>query len=198
MNTQEDQKARYKAAAHTAMGNLNQRIDTNTKRMAGAALATAVLPGAMSWVDDQETSILGFLASGALSTAGIAGGGYLGYRNAHVPEDTRDQFIRNEVDKLKAASKVAAKDIGPEAAVEQFARDKQMLLEDIASIDPKRAAVINRELNRIPEIGPILKEMDLGNKSPRDVRGIGRGALTGAALSLIPAYLALRNGEVES
>jgi len=197
MNPSTDAKARYTAAANTAMGNLNQRVDLNSKRMAGAALAAALVPSIGMVVDNQETNLGGFIGSGLLSTAGLGLGGYLGYRNAHIDDAIRDEFIRDEVSRMKNASKVAAKEIGPQAAVEQFARDKQALLADLDPIDAKRAAVINNELREFPEVGPILAEMDLGNKTPRDVRGITKGALIGALASMVPAYLALRNGEVE-
>ena len=191
------QQARYRANADTALGNLNQKIGLNTKRMAGAAFAGAVLPGTLALIDNQESDFLGNALSGSLSVAGIGAGGYLGYKNAHVAEDAKDDFLKAEIKNLKDKSKAAAKIIGPQAAVEQFAREKQALLEDLAPIDPKRAAIINRELGRIPELGMILKDMDLGNKAPRDVRGIAKGALIGALASIAPAYLALRGGEIE-
>ena len=191
-------QARYQAAADTALGNLNQRIGLNTKRMAGGAIAAGLAPGLLSYIDDQDTNLAGFTGSGVLTVAGIGAGGYLGYRHSHVNEALRDELIRSEIDKLKAKSKQAAKQIGPQEAVEQFARNKQALLEDLSPIDAQRAPIINRELGKIPEVGMILKDMDIGNKTPRDMRGMSRGALLGGLISLIPAYLALRNGEIES
>ena len=197
MDPKADAQARYKAHAETAMGNLNQKIGVNTKRMAGAAVLAGLIPGIGMMVDDQDTNLGGYIGSGLMSTAGIGLGGYLGYKNAHVNDADKEQFIKSEVSRMKNASKVAAKDIGPQAAVEQFAREKQAMLEDIDPIDAARAKIINKELRAFPEVGPMLADMDLGNKAPRDIRGISKGALIGALASMVPAYLALRNGDVE-
>ena len=197
MDSTADAKARRAANATTGLGNLNKKIDVNTKRMAGAALAAALLPGVGSWIDDQETNFVGSLASGTIGLGGIAGGGYLGYKNAHIGEGQRNDFISDEIARLKGESKIAAKDIGPQAAVEQFAREKQAMLESIDPIDPKRARDINNVIRGFPEMGPIIAEMDIPNKSPRDIRGISKGALIGALVSMVPAYLALRSGDVE-
>ena len=197
MDQRSDAKARSAANANTGLGNLNKKIDINTKRMAGAAFAAAMLPSVGSWIDDQNTNIMGSLLSGGVGLAAIGGGGYLGYKNAHIGVDQRDDFISNEISRLKGESKIAARDIGPQAAVEQFAREKQLMLQSIDPIDSKRAGSINSFFRSIPEFGPMIADMDLGNKAPRDLRGISRGALTGALASIIPAYLALRNGDVE-
>ena len=140
---------------------------------------------------------MGSVLSGGLAAGAIGAGGYLGYKNAHIHPDQKDDFISNEVSRLKGESKIAARDIGPQAAVEQFAREKQAMLESIDPIDSKRAGSINGFFRSMPEVGPMIADMDLGNKAPRDLRGMSRGALVGALASILPAYLALRNGDVE-
>lgn len=195
MNT--DNSARANAAASTAFGNINRKIDANTKRMAGSALIAGLLPSFAMYGDDQETNLAGFLASGAITSAGLGLGGYYGYKNSHINDADKYEFIRNEISKLKNDSKALARDIGPQAAVEQFARDKQLMLDDIDPIDSKRAVFINKQLESMPDVGPLLAKMDIGNKSPRDIRGMTRGALIGGLASVIPAYLAVRNGDIE-
>ena len=47
------------------------------------------------------------------------------------------------------------------------------------------------------DITEPIAELDLANKTPRQLRGLSRGAAIGAAASAIPAYLLMRGGDSE-
>lgn len=192
--TVDSSKERVKAASATAFGNLRSKTDVNTKRMAGAALAAVLAPSAIGMLDGRDSDFVSDFASGGLSVAATGLGGYLGYQQGTIPADGMDAFIDNELATYKAEAKEIAR-VSPQEGVEHFAAKKQQLLADIAPIDPKRAQALNATLRQMPEFGGMLADLDIANKTPRQVRGLSRGAAIGAVASAIPAYLLMRGEE---
>ena len=190
-------KARTNAVGSTALNNLLSKTDANTKRMAGAALLAGLSPGTISWMDDQETSLMGNTISGLLGVGGIGLGGYLGHRAGTIAPENREQFIRDNIDILKAESKTIGREQDAAAAVQYFADKKRELLNDISPIDAKRALQFNAMAKQFPEFGEMIADLNLLEKTPRQVRNMSRGAALGALATAIPAYLAMRNGPVE-
>lgn len=185
-----DNAERAKAVSNTAFGNLNKKVDKNTKRMAGVALGAMLVPSTIGLFDDNETSFGESAISGGIGLAGVGLGGYMGYKNSTIKPDEMDAFVRDELNKYKTeASIISRKD--PSAGVEHFALRKGQLMEDISAIDPQRAKVFNQTLRKVPDLGEMVADLDLLNKTPRQVRGITRGAMLGALASAIPAYLAM-------
>lgn len=186
------------AAAGTAFTNLKEKTSPETKRMAGVLLAALMLPSVGSAVDNQDEGLSNYLASAALTGAGTIGGGYLGYRQGHLPTDlAKEAYARDAIKDLKAKSQLIAAQEGPAAGVKYFAEAKQQMLQEIEGIDPKRANAFNNAARQIPEFGDIVADLDLLRKTPREVSGMTRGAALGALASALPAYLALRGGEIE-
>ena len=187
------QQQRANAASQTAFENLRNKTDLNTKRMAGVALAAMVAPSLVSMFDGNEDNIMSDLMMGGIGIAGVAGGGYLGYRNVNIKPEDLDAFKRDEISRIKKE----VKDLGktdPAAAVNQFSRMKGEMLDDISPIDPKRAKTFNQELGTI--IGrSAANDADLLNRTPRQLRGVSKGAALGALAAALPAYLASRNSE---
>lgn len=192
--TVDSSKERVKAASATAFGNLRSKTDVNTKRMAGAALLASLGPSVLSWVDGEDSTFVNDLLSASLSVGATGAGGYLGYQQSTIPVDGMDEFIDNKLAIYKAEAKEMAR-TNPQEGVEHFAAKKQQLLADIAPIDPKRAQALNATLRQMPEFGGMLADLDIANKTPRQVRGLSRGAAIGAVASAIPAYLLMRQGE---
>lgn len=187
------QQQRANAASQTAFENLRNKTDLNTKRMAGVALAAMVAPSLVSMFDGNEDNIMSDLMMGGIGTLGVAGGGYLGYRNVNIKPEDLDAFKRDEISRIKKE----VKDLGktdPAAAVSQFSRMKGEMLDDISPIDPTRAKTFNQELSNI--IGRhAANDADLLNRTPRQLRGVSKGAALGALAAALPAYLASRNSE---
>ena len=187
------QQQRANARSQTAFENLRNKTDLNTKRMAGVALAAMVAPSLVSMFDGNEDNIMSDLMMGGIGTAGIAGGGYLGYRNVNIKPEDLDAFKRDEISRIKTE----VRDLGktdPAAAVEQFARMKGEMLDDVSPIDPTRAKAFNQELGNIIGRGPA-NDADLLNRTPRQLRGVSKGVALGALAAALPAYLASRNSE---
>ena len=193
MAVDSNSKERVKAASATAFGNLRSKTDVNTKRMAGAALAAALAPSVVGMVDGRDSNFVSDFIGGGLSVGATGLGGYLGYQQGTIPADGMEAFIDNELATYKAEAKEISK-TNPQAGVEHFAERKQQLLADIAPIDPKRSPALNATLRQMPEFGGMLADLDIANKTPRQLRGLSRGAAIGAAASAIPAYL-LMSGE---
>ena len=184
---------RANARSQTAFQNLRSKTDANTKRMAGVALAAMVAPSVVSMFDGNEDNIMSDLMMGSIGTVGIAGGGYLGYRNVNIKPEDLDAFKRDEISRIKTE----VRDLGktdPAAAVEQFARMKGEMLDDVSPIDPTRAKAFNQELGNIIGRG-AANDADLLNRTPRQLRGVSKGAALGALAAALPAYLASRNSE---
>jgi hypothetical protein len=194
MTVDNSTRERVKAASATAFGNLRSKTDANTKRMAGAALAAVLAPSAIGMVDGRDSDFISDFAGGGLSVAATGLGGYLGYQQGTIPADGMDAFIDNELATYKAEAKEIAR-TSPQEGVEHFAAKKQQLLADIAPIDPKRAQALNATLRQMPEFGGMLADLDIANKSPRQVRGLSKGAAIGAVASALPAYLLMRGEE---
>lgn len=189
--------ARAKATSQTALNNLLDKTDIHTKRMAGMMLLAALAPGTIAMVDDQETSMLGNVVSGLTSTTGLGLGGYIGHRANTVSPEMRDEFIRENIDVFKDESKKIGRSQGASEAVQYFADKKRELLNDISPIDIKRAKAFNSMARQFPEFGEMIADLNILDKTPRQVRGMTRGAGIGALLTAAPAYLALRNGQIE-
>lgn len=192
-----DDKARFRQNSDTGLGIINKKIDIQTKRMAGAALLAVLGPSALALLDDQQSDFGGSAIAGIIGATGLLGGGYIGYRGGVMPEDERDTYIRSEVSQLKKASKELAKKEGVQASVNEFARSKQALIDDISGMAPQYNDLINARLRQIPELGSMAADLNLGNRTPREVKGMTKGALIGALGALVPGYIALRNGPVE-
>ncbi len=188
---------RARATAKTAMGNLNDKVDTHTKRMAGLALAGLLAPGVVDMVDDKNSNFAEDFVGGTIAAGGLGVGGYLGYRQATIPEAEMDNFIANRVAELKKEAQVISKTQGPQAGVEYFAREKANMLDDLGPIDPKRAVAFNNNLRSAGDFGGMAADLDLPNKSPRQLRGMSRGAALGALASALPAYLMLSRRDNE-
>lgn len=186
------------AAAGTAYSNLNEKISPGTKRMAGLALAGILTPTVLSVLDNQEENFGQQMASGILTSVGVGAGGILGYNNGHFKTDAiKEAFVRESVSKLKTESQQVAANEGPAAGIKYFADGKRKLLQDIEAIDPKRAAAFNSSVRQIPELGDMIAGLDLPHKTPREVSRMTAGAALGAIASALPAYLAVRGGEIE-
>lgn len=194
MAVDNNNRERVKAASATAFGNLRSKTDVNTKRMAGAALAAALAPSFVGMVDGRDSDFVSDFVGSGLTVAGTGLGGYLGHQRSTIPESEMDAFIDNELATYKAEAKEIAR-TNPQEGVNHFAERKRQLLADIAPIDPKRAPALNATLRQMPEFGEMLAELDIANKTPRQVRGLSRGAAIGAVASAIPAYLLMRGEE---
>lgn len=192
-----NEQAKWAAEGNTGMELLNRAIGSNTKRMAGAALVATFGPAALALIDDQQTDFVDSLLAGGIGATGLLGGGYIGYRQGVMPEDMRDEYIRSEVAQLKKASREIAKTEGVQASVDKFARGKQAAIEDISGMASKYNNQINSKFRQIPEIGQNIADLNLGNRTPREVRGMARGALIGSLAALVPGYLTMRSGPVE-
>ena len=181
-------KQRAQAQSATAFGNLRDKTDLATKRMAGAALLAAFGPSILTMVDGEENTMVGDILGGGASVAGIGLGGYLGYRDSTIPAEQLDQYKRSQMSEFKKEVKELMK-TNPEKARDKLAALKNTMLNDLEPIDPKRAPALNHMFRSLGEIGEPIADMDLANKTPRQLRGMSKGALIGAAASAIPAYL---------
>lgn len=165
-----NQQARADAQYNMVAERLRERLGPGPNRMAGAAMAATLAPGVVALMDDQETNILGYLASGAIGLGGLGAGMHVGYQQS---QDV-DAYIKAGVADLKKQSVEIAKKEGPAAAAQWFGEAKQQLMN---------------------EVNPIMPQAGL-HRSPREVRSTVRGAMIGSALAAVPAYLAMRNGQV--
>jgi N12 class adenine-specific DNA methylase len=82
----------------------------------------------------------------------------------------------------------------PEAARDKLAALKGAMIDDITPIDPQRAAILNKLLQQSDVTEP-LAELDMLNKTPRQLRGLSRGVAIGALTAAIPAYMMHARGE---
>ena len=191
-------KEKIYAEAKTGFENLKNRVTPDTKRMAGALLAAVLTPSALSLVDDQETSISGGLLSGLIGTAGVGGGGYLGYKSSRLSDEGKDALVKSVLKDLKTKSQEVAAREGAAAGIDYFGKAKADLLEILDPVDPGRSPQFNAVMRReVPEVGDMIADLNLLQRSPREIRGMTRGAALGALAAALPSYLALRSGEVE-
>lgn len=177
------------AQFRTGLGNLNRGTDLATKRMAGAALLAALVPGAMSAVDNQDESSLGEALSGAITLGGVGTGAYMEHRCSQLTEAEKEEMIAQELNELKRKSKDSMKTDGPIAANEQYGENKRKMLADYESIDSN-------------EVRRMLMEratgFDVLGMTPRSARSVARGALMGGLASIPLAYMPLRGGEIDN
>ena len=185
--TPED-SARVRAAFKTGSQNLWNRTDRMTHRMAGGALAAALLPGIMSSVDNQEENLGQQLLSGGITAGGVGIGALIEQSLDHMSPREIQEFIKDEVGELKRKSREDMKTKGPQQANEEFGRAKQKLYEDFEPVDsqPGRREVFRR-----------MTGADLLGQTPRNLRSLSRGALIGGLAALPLAYKVLRGGEIE-
>ena len=193
MQSADTQRAYAQAA--TGYDALRHKLDINTKRMAGAALAAAFAPVIAKSVDDQEDTFLGDFIGGGLLVGGGVGGAY--YGNQGVRVDDKDAFIQSEMSKLKREGKELAQKIGPEAARDYIVQRKNQILQDIEPIAPRQANAFNARARQYP-LGDEVADMDLLRKSPRTIRGSTRGAMLGLLAAALPSYLMMRGGEIDA
>jgi len=191
-------KTAQAAATGTAFSNLKEKTSPATKRMAGALLAAVVTPSVLAAVDNQDEGLSNSIISGGLTLGGTAAGGILGYQSGHFATDSaKEAFVRDTIKDMKVKSQQIAAEAGPAAGVEYFANAKKQLMQSVEGIDPKRANVFNNSMRQFPEFGEMIADLDLLRKTPREVAGMTRGAALGSLAAVLPAYLAMRGGEIE-
>ena len=190
-------KARVNAQGNTGWQNLLSKTDANTKRMAGAALLGILAPSIASKFEGEENSYLNEMLGGGVSLVGTGLGGYLGHKAGTIAPEHREQYIRDNIDILKAESKAIGREQDAAAAVQYFADKKRELLDDISPIDAKRAIEFNHIAKQFTELGEMVAELNILKKTPRQVRGMTRGAALGALATAIPAYLLMEQGSNE-
>tara|TARA_R110002012_G_scaffold50126_2_gene129833 strand:- start:3812 stop:4372 length:561 start_codon:yes stop_codon:yes gene_type:complete len=185
--TPED-SARVRAAFKTGSQNLWNRTDRMTHRMAGGALAAALLPTGLSMVDNQEENLAQVLIAGGLTGGGMAIGQIIEETLDQMSPEEIEEFIQMEVGELKRKSRQDMKTKGVQQANEEFGRAKQKLYEDFEPVDaqPGRREVFRR-----------VTGADLLGKTPRNLRSMTRGALLGGIAAAPLAYGVLRGGEIE-
>ena len=184
------------SVSRAAFDTFSSRLDPNTKRMAGAALAAMMTPGMLSAVDNQEESLLGQFGSGAVTLGGTALGAAVGLDDGRLSDEMKELYIETEIDELKRKSKNIAREKGAQAGAEYFGKAKQKLLESVEPIlNPVQAKNLNYFFAR-HGFGE-LNTLGLGSMTPRELRYMGRGAGLGALASIPLAYQALRGGEIE-
>ena len=172
----------------TGVDNLRKGVDVNTKRMAGAAVVAALLPGLMSMADNQEEGLLGEALSGAITLGGIGGGTYVGHALSQLSDEDKARLIAEEISNLKQESKQVMKTEGPVEANRRLAEGKHRVLNNYEPIDSNRS---RQELFTKATGANIL------GMSPRAVNRTVRGALIGGLASVPLAYASLRGGEIQ-
>lgn len=183
-----DDSARARAAFKTGSQNLWNRTDRMTHRMAGGALAAALLPAGLSMIDNQEENLAQQLIAGGVTGGGIAIGQIIEQTLDQMSPEEIEEFIEMEVGELKRKSKQDMKTKGVQQANDEFGRAKQRLYEDFEPVDsqPGRREVFRK-----------MTGADLLSKTPRNLRSLTRGALLGGIAVAPLAYGVLRGGEIE-
>lgn len=189
-------RQRRDAAGKTAMDSIGRKISPKTKRMAGVALGAALTPSVMMMLDNQEESFMDQLISGAITAGGIGVGGYMGMQGGALGEAETEAYINDGLDQLKTEAKEVAKTKGPAAGVEHYAKGKELLMEYVKPIDPNRSGAFNNYMREIPEFGPMIADLNIPSRTPRQMKHLSRGAMLGALASAPLAYQALRGGEI--
>lgn len=192
---------RLRAAGRTAADKASKGIDDRTKRMAGAAVVAMLAPGVLSAVDNQEENLGQQVLSGAI-TLGAAGlGAEEGLRSATFLTDAdKEEFIAKEMDNLKKEMKQVSKEQGVQAGVEFFAKGKERILRDLEPVLSNAQARNLQGYARMTggsAFEDVVQALKLDSRSPRQLRRGAIGAAIGAGAGLLPAYMALRGGEIE-
>lgn len=186
-------KQRVYAAINASFAEVNENLGDDSKRMAGAALGSLLIPSTLGMLDNQEEDwVSQYLLSPGILGVGTAAGGAIGYNQAHLSDKEKEAYADQALKDLKTKSKARAKEVGPKQAVDEYGYAKATMLDDISPIGPKYGKVFNKATKGIPVVGDI----DLPNRTPREMRGMTRGALIGALASIAPAYAVLRGGEL--
>ena len=188
MDVFEADKARQRAAFRTGAQNLWNRTDRMTHRMAGGALAAALLPASLSMIDNQEENLAQQIIAGSITGGGIALGQIIERSLDQMSPEEVEEFLKMEVNELKRKSKETMKTKGVQSANEEFATAKQRLYQEFEPVDEmqgRRNAFEN------------VTGADLLGQTPRNLRSMTRGALLGALASAPLAYGVLRGGEIE-
>jgi len=182
------QKTARSEAFKTGLGNLRDRTDVNTKRMAGAALIAMLAPGILASTDNQEENFLQEVLSGTITLGGAGYGAYLENDLARLSDEEKAYAVEQELADLKRKSKETMKDKGPMVANEEYGQAKQRMLNEYEPIDTNKG---RRKVAR-ENIG-----FDVLGMTPRTVKASARGALIGALASMPLAYGVMRGGEIE-
>ena len=182
------QKTARSEAFKTGLGNLRDRTDVNTKRMAGAALLAMLAPGILASTDNQEENFLQEVLSGTITLGGAGLGAYIENDFARMSDDEKAFAVEQELSELKRKSKETMKAKGPMVANEEYGQAKQQMLNEYEPIDTNKG---RRKVAR-ENIG-----FDVLGMTPRTVRASARGALLGALASMPLAYGVMRGGEIE-
>ena len=175
-------------AFKTGLGNLRDRTDVNTKRMAGAALLAMLAPGILASTDNQEENFLQEVLSGSITLGGVGLGAYVENDIARMSDEDKAFAVEQELADLKRKSKETMKEKGPMVANEEYGQAKQRMLNEYEPIDTNKG---RRRVAR-ENIG-----FDVLGMTPRTVRASARGALLGALASMPLAYGVMRGGEIE-
>ena len=152
-------------------------VDPASTRFAGAALAGSSIPLVGAMVDDQEENLLNLLGAGVIMTGGQTAGSMIGMRQAHMSPDEQEAYIRKEVNSIKNK---AAEMGDPIKGADYYGHEKQKVVDDFEPF-----------MRGAPE-GHIL------SKPKREIRGMYRGQMLGTLAAALPAYLALRGGDIEN
>ena len=169
---------------------IRDRITPNVDRYAGAVLAGALAPGIGSVLDDQDENLLNSLLSGSLTLGGFTAGSVLGMRSGSFKDETaRNDYVRSAVSEIKKEAEIIRAKEGPLAAADYFGRAKETLMHDIDPIS--QAKVDELKAKGMPW------ENSIYNMSPRQANGTIRGAALGTLAAALPAYFAMRGGEIE-
>ena len=182
------QKTARSEAFKTGLGNLRDRTDVNTKRMAGAALLAMLAPGILASTDNQEENFLQEVLSGSITLGGAGIGAYVENDIARMSDEDKAFAVEQELADLKRKSKETMKEKGPMVANEEYGQAKQRMLNEYEPIDTNKG---RRKVAR-ENIG-----FDVLGMTPRTVRASARGALLGALASMPLAYGVMRGGEIE-
>ena len=188
MDPYEAAKAASNAAFRTGAENLWNKTDRMTHRMAGGALAAALLPGIMSSLDNQEENLGQQLVAGGTIAGGIGIGQLIERSLDNMSPDEIKDFINMEVGELKRKSKETMRTKGVQVANDEFGKAKQRLLDDFEPVD----AQVGRR-----KVFENRTGFDLLGQTPRNLRSMTRGSLLGALAVAPLAYGALRGGEIE-
>ena len=86
---------------------VRERLGPGPTRMAGAAMGALLAPGVVALMDDQETNILGYLASGAIGLGGMGAGMHVGYQQS---QDV-DAYVKAGFILKKQSVEIAKKEV---------------------------------------------------------------------------------------
>ena len=139
-------------------------------------MAAFLAPPILSVLDDQETTMMGNVGAGLLMGSGIVGGGMIGANSARRAA-ADPELKRSTLDELKVRAQQISNEQGVAAGQAHFAQGKEKFMDDV--------------------INPVSKKFGL-NESPMFYRRGMAGSALGALTMMLPAYMAMRNGEVQA